>query len=170
MMQLSENICAAVPVLRCYRVGFSFPITCERAAPCTSCSPLVFPSQFYGLQKFCTEMSAWLQSRAFRVWIPMSMGRVVQPPYVTEMRLPRTPSFRKENMKKMQCNISKPGRSLLPSLLPCFLLTDHSTSKPRMLCLVFFVCFSLPSSCAINSLLSLLWCFMLSRWANKIMM
>lgn len=108
IMQPSENTCASVPVLRHCRgaPGFSFPVTRERAAPCTPCFPLAFPSQFHGLQKFCTEMSAWLQSRVFRVWIPTRTGRVVQPPYVTEMKLLSTPYFRKENAKKMQWNIS----------------------------------------------------------------
>lgn len=150
-MQLSENTCAAMPALRHCRgaPGFSFLITRERAAPCTPCFPLVFPSWFHGLRKFCAEVSAWLQSLMFSVCIPTHTSRVVQPPCLTEKRLPSTPCFRKENAKKMQWNvcdaqISQLGKSFSIAL-PCF-PAAYSLAAVLQSLMCFF------SSCAINSL------------------
>lgn len=59
--------------------------------------------------------------RVFRVLIPTHTGRVVQPPYVTDLRLPSPACFRKENTKsavKYLWCAAKPGKFLL--CLPCF--------------------------------------------------
>lgn len=87
LMWPSRNTWTAMPVRRNHRValGLSIPITWERAAPCTPCFPFVFPPQFHGLQKFCTQvMSAWLLWWVLRLWVPTHRGRVVQPPYARD--------------------------------------------------------------------------------------
>lgn len=87
LMWPSRNTWTAMPVRRNHRValGLSIPITWERAAPCTPCFPFVFPPQFHGLRKFCTQvMSAWLPWWVLRLWVPTRRGRVVQPPYARD--------------------------------------------------------------------------------------
>lgn len=132
-----------MPVLRSCRVapGFCFPITRERAARCTPCFPLVFPSQFHGLQKFCAEMDAWLQLRMFRVWISTHTGRVVRPSYVTGWGSPALPLLEKRMWKRCS-EIPLTCRYLSlesPSLLPSLLLT-HWPQYFKASCVLFQLC------------------------------
>lgn len=157
-----------MPVLRCYRVGFSFPIACERAAPCTLHFPLVFPSVLWPPEILhwneCVTPITGVQGVNSHVY-----GQDCTTTVCYRDEAPQNSLFQKREHEKDTLKYLW-GWKVFLYCPPCCLLTDHSTSKPHMLCLVFFVCFSLPSSHAINSLLSLLWCFMLSRYANKIMM
>lgn len=57
--------------------------------------------------------------RVFRVSVPTHTGTVVQPPYVTERRLPSPACFRKENTKSAVKYLWRAWKVLL-CCLPCF--------------------------------------------------
>lgn len=125
----------------------SFPITREGSSLYTM-FPLSLPISVSwppGILPWNEHMTA---VRVFRVLIPTHTGRVVQPPYVTEMRLPSPACFRKENTKSAVKYLScaaKPGKFFSVAFLATLLLT-HWLQHFKASWGIFF------PSCAINCL------------------